>query len=175
MHIIKAMLIGLLAGATTMPVAAVDNMKLHGALVAEPCTLLPGDESVELDFGSIVDKTLYSHQRTESKAFQIKLADCDIGMGNLVKISFGGTESLALKGLLAVNAGGQNAGVAIGLEAADGKPIALNQPGQSYPLKAGGNIINLQAYVQGEPQAIATRSITYGAFSAVATFTLEYE
>ncbi|MGO2465654.1 MAG: fimbrial protein, partial [Serratia proteamaculans] len=35
--------------------------------------------------------------------------------------------------------------------------------------------INLQAYVKGEPEAIQNKSIGRGTFSAVTTFTLEYE
>ncbi|HIE1062984.1 TPA: fimbrial protein [Serratia marcescens] len=175
MCMMKTALTCLLTGAVMLPALAADNMKFHGALVAEPCVLQPGDEDIQLDFGSIVDKYLYSHQRTQSKAFQLRLAECDISLGNLVKVSFGGQHSSALPGLLAVEVGGQNAGVAIGIETPGGQPIALNQPGQRYSLNAGGNIINLQAYVQGEPQAIANRSIVYGAFTSAATFTLEYE
>ncbi|HIE1062989.1 TPA: fimbrial protein [Serratia marcescens] len=149
-------------------------MKFHSALVAEPCVLQPGDEDIQLDFGSIVDNYLYSHQRTQGKAFQLRLAECDISLGTLVKVSFDGRQSAALPGLLAVDVGGQPAGVAIGIETPDGQAIALNKSGNSFPLNAGNTVINLQAYVRGEPQAIANRSIIYGAFTSVVTFTLTY-
>jgi type 1 fimbria pilin len=175
MHITKIMLIVLLTSTVIMPVVAADNMRLHGALVEEPCTLQPGDESVELDFGTIVDKYLYQYQRTLSKPFQLHLVDCDTSLGKTVKISFGGTESAALPGLLALDAGNQAQGVAIGLETIEGQSLSLNIWGQNRLLSNGNNIIAMQAYVQGEPAAIANKTIRLGAFSAVAIFTLLYE
>ncbi|MGO3397582.1 MAG: fimbrial protein, partial [Serratia proteamaculans] len=38
---------------------AAENMRLHGALVAEPCVIPPGDETVVLDFDTVIDKYLY--------------------------------------------------------------------------------------------------------------------
>lgn len=175
MRITKIMLIGLLAGAINMQASAADNMKLHGALVAEPCTLLPGDENVALDFGTLVDKYLYQHQRTLSKPFQLRLADCDISIGKVVQIVFSGTESLALPGLLALDAGSQAQGVAVGFETPQGIPLLLNTWGQNNILASGTNIFAMQAYVQGEPSAIANKNIKLGTFSAIATFTLRYE
>ncbi|EKN6076319.1 type 1 fimbrial protein, partial [Yersinia enterocolitica] len=46
-----------------VPVLAADNMRFHGALVAEPCTIRPGDDAISLNFGTVVDKYLYSNQR----------------------------------------------------------------------------------------------------------------
>ncbi|MGB8664883.1 MAG: fimbrial protein [Serratia inhibens] len=175
MHITKIMLIGLLAGVVTMPVAAADNMRLHGALVAEPCTLLPGDESVQLDFGTVVDKYLYQNQRTFSKPFQLRLADCDTSLGKAVKVRFTGTESPSLPGLLAIDGSSQAQGVAIGFETPQGQPLLLDALSQENLLGNGSNIIEIKAYVRGEPSAITNKTINLGAFSAVATFTLFYE
>ncbi|MBD8216994.1 type 1 fimbrial protein, partial [Erwinia persicina] len=43
---------------------AAENMRLHGALVAEPCVIPPGDETVVLDFDTVIDKYLYLNTRT---------------------------------------------------------------------------------------------------------------
>ncbi|VTP83608.1 fimbrial subunit [Proteus vulgaris] len=51
-------------GLTPTAFSAPDNMYFHGILVDEPCTIKPGDETVELDFGNIPDKNLYAYQRT---------------------------------------------------------------------------------------------------------------
>lgn len=153
---------------------AVDNMRFHGALVAEPCTIRPGDEAIILNFGTVVDKYLYSNQRTLGKQFQIHLVDCDITLGTTAKIMFTGNDSVNLPGLLAVNGSSNNMGVAIGLETPTGKPLPLNQSSDEILLSAGGNVITLKAYVQGEPDAIAQRTIQRGEFNAVATFSLEY-
>lgn len=163
----------LLAGASNSALAA-DNMYFHGALVAEPCTLRPGDEDIRLDFGSVVDKYLYAHGRTPGKAFSLTLQDCDLSLGKTVKVTFTGAESSALPGLLAPD-GGSPAGIALGIETMAGAPVALNKPSQSYALANGNNSLQLQVYIRGEAAAIAQKSIGLGAFSSVATFTLEYE
>lgn len=154
---------------------AANNVRLHGALVAEPCVIPPGEEEIELDFGTIIEKYLYLNTRTLGQTFEIHLAECDISLGKTVAVTLLGTESLALPGLLALNAGSQATGIAIGLETPEGKALPINKAGDKYSLRAGGNTVALQAYVRGEPQAIEKKNIGRGAFGAVATFRLEYE
>lgn len=154
---------------------AADNVHLYGALVAEPCVIPPGDEEIQLDFGTIVDKYLYQNIRTLGQPFEIRLVECDISLGKTVKVTFTGMENTALPGLLAIDAGSGAKGIAIGLETLEAKPLPLNKSSADYVLQAGNSLIALKAYVQGEPQAIANRTIGYGPFNAVATFSLEYE
>ncbi|CAI8791694.1 fimbrial protein [Pseudomonas serboccidentalis] len=154
---------------------AADNMRFHGALVAEPCVIPPGEENIKLDFGTVIDKYLYLNQRTHGQSFQLHLTECDLSLGNMLKITFSGVESPALPGLLALDGASQASGIAIGMETADGRALPLNKSGQRYPLLAGDNLIELKAYVQGEPQALANQSIEKGPFQAVAMFSLEYE
>ncbi|MEL5298620.1 fimbrial protein [Serratia nevei] len=153
--------------------AAANNFKLHGALVAEPCTLQEAD--LELDFGTVVDKELYTHQRTGGKSLQITLQDCDLSLGKSVRISFGGQANLALPGLLALDAGSAAQGVAIGFETLQGQPLPLNDWSSDKILTSGHNLIALQAYIRAEPEAIAQKTITLGTLSAITTFTLRYE
>ncbi|MBH1922373.1 fimbrial protein [Serratia surfactantfaciens] len=155
--------------------AAANNLRLHGALVAEPCVILPGDEEITLKFGTIIDKYLYLNTRTPGQKFEIRLAECDLSLGKTVTVTLLGTESVALPGLLAPGGGSQAQGIAIGLETLAGKALPFNQASDKQGLQAGGNILALQAYVRGEPQAIERKTIGRGAFSAVATFSLEYE
>lgn len=159
------------------PVFAVEenNVHLYGALVAEPCVVKPGDEDIPLDFGSVIDKLLYQNGRTAGQSFAIHLQGCDLSLGNRVAMTFRGTESTVLPGLLAIDGGSQARGIAIGLETTDGKALALNVTCGQYPLQAGSNVITLKAFVQGEPAALTSRSIERGAFSATATFMLAYE
>ena len=154
------------------PVLSADNMRFHGALVAEPCTIRPGDEAISLNFGTVVDKYLYSNQRTLGKQFQIHLVDCDISLGTTANIMFTGHDSVNLPGLLAVD--GSDVGIAIGLETLAGKSLYLNQSSDDIALDTGNNIITLKAYVRGEPDAITQRTIKRGEFNAVATFNLQY-
>ncbi|HEO9034756.1 MULTISPECIES: fimbrial protein [Serratia] len=154
---------------------AAENFKLHGALVTEPCSLEAGDENIELDFGSVVDKYLYQHQRTNSKSFTLRLMDCDISLGNTVQISFSGAENPALPGLLALAGGSGAQGVAIGFETASGHALPLDAWSAQEALSDGDNMMALKAYIQAEPNAIANKNIQLGEFHAVATFSLRYE
>mgnify|MGYP000305902892 CR=1 FL=1 len=152
-----------------------DNVRLHGALVAEPCVIAQGDESVRLEFGTVIDKYLYANERTHGQAFAIRLTECDPSLGKTVKVTFSGMENPSLKGLLAIDGSSQASGIAIGMETPEGQKLPLNKIGPGYRLVDGSNTLTVQAYVQGEPEAIAKRSIERGPFSAIATFSLEYE
>ncbi|OCQ53798.1 Major MR/P fimbria protein precursor [Photorhabdus australis subsp. thailandensis] len=156
-------------------VQAADNMRFYGALVEEPCTIQPGDEDIKLDFGTIAEKYLYQHGRTNSELFQLRLSGCDISVGKSIKLTFSGIENTQLPGLLALGAGSLASGIAIGMETAEGKRLPLNKEGDTYPLKEGETLIELKAYVQAEPAAIANQTIKRGTFHAVATFNLNYD
>lgn len=155
--------------------AQAENVRLHGALVAEPCVIAPGGESVTLDFGSLIDKDLYTNQRTRSQPFDIRLMECDVSLGKTVKVTFSGIENPHLAGLLAIDGGGQAKGIAIGMETQGGQKLPLNKPGEGVRLVNGSNTLTMLAFVQGEPVAIANKTIERGPFSAIATFSLEYE
>ncbi|WP_419773129.1 fimbrial protein [Klebsiella aerogenes] len=152
-----------------------NNLYLHGALVAEPCVISPGDEEITLDFGTIIDNYLYLNTRTLGQAFEIHLEECGLTLGKAVSVTFSGTENQALPGLLAIDGGSEATGIAIGFETPSAKPLPINSQSDKSLLQDEGNIISLRAYVQGEPTAMAEKTIGRGAFSAVATFNLEYE
>ncbi|HAT4913349.1 TPA: fimbrial protein [Serratia marcescens] len=152
-----------------------NNVHFHGALVAEPCVVSPGDEDIRLDFGTVIDKYLYLNTRTLGQAFEIHLEECDLSLVNTVTVTFRGTESLALPGLLAIDGSSEATGIAVGLETQEARPLAINTESDKFLLREGGNVIVLKAYVQGEPKAITGKAIGHGPFSAVATFSLEYE
>ena len=120
-----ATFMGLISTAFSAP----DNMRFHGILVDEPCTIKPGDETVELDFGNIPDKNLYAYQRTPSKLFQIRLSECDLTIGKSVKITFKGDENQAMapQGFLAISPSSQAAGIAVGLESENGNALPVNK------------------------------------------------
>lgn len=154
-----------------------ETVQFDGTLVEDACEVYPGDENIELDFGTIVDKYLYLNTRTHSQPFIIRLINCDLVLGKEVQVTFMGTESTALPGLLALNAGSQANGIAIGFETQSGEPISLNRSKDyTQQLKVSDtNNINLKAYVQGEPNALRDKSIARGTFEATTTFILEYE
>lgn len=172
----RLVVLALLLGLVAMPgMAADNNVHLYGALVAEPCVVALGDDEIEVDFGTILDKDLYQHTRTLGKPFEIRLTECDLSIGKAVKVSFVGTENPVLPGLLAVADASEASGIAVGLETPEGHRYPINKPGKSLPLQEGDTVIAIKAYVQGEAQAISEQSIVRGGFMTTATFNLEYE
>ncbi|VXD00455.1 conserved exported hypothetical protein [Enterobacterales bacterium 8AC] len=152
-----------------------EDVRLYGTLIADACVITPGDETVELKFFDVRDRDLYTDTRAPSQNFDIRLTECDLTLGNVVKVKLSGTESTELPGMLKLDAGSVASGVVIGLETESGQPLALNQGQASYTLTAGTNQLRLRAYIQGEPSALAGRTIGIGPFNATATFTLDYE
>ncbi len=115
--------------------------------MTELCVILPGDEDIQLDFGTVIDKYLYLNTRTLGQSFEIHLVECDLTLGKTVRVTFTGTENSALPGLLAIDGSSEAMGIAIGLETAQAKPLPLNKASGKYTLQAGSNIIALKAYV----------------------------
>ncbi|SIR20440.1 fimbrial protein [Aeromonas hydrophila] len=154
---------------------AVDNLDFRGGLVNAPCTLRAGDEDLTLEFGTVIDKYLYTYARTPSRPFALHLDDCDTTVLTGVTLTFSGSESLELPGLLALDPSSQARGIAVGIESGVGQPWPLNGTGATISLMPGNMVIPLQAYIRAEPTMMATRGITYGGFTATAAFTLSYQ
>ena len=153
---------------------AADNLSFKGNLVEEACTIRPGDEAVTLELWDVTSKHLYINTRTQGKGFTLHLEDCDTAIGDTVTIMFGGRENLALPGLLALDGGSGASGIGVGIETPSSKPLPLNTVGDEQVLSNGSNVIELKAYVQGEPQAISDQTIGHGTFTVTSTFTLDY-
>jgi type 1 fimbria pilin len=152
---------------------AVDNLRFDGTLVADPCALDPKTSDIELDFDEVVNKYLYLNTRTHGQPITLRLLECDLSLGKTVSLTFKGTESQALPGLLAIGAGSA-AGIAIGMELPDGTPLPFNKATPLLALTAGTTTLTLMGYVQGEPAALKDHKIVTGDFTAVATFALDY-
>ncbi len=153
---------------------AADNLRLKGNLVEEACTIRPGDEAITLELWDLTSKHLYLNTRSQGKGFKLHLEDCDTTVGNTVTITFGGTENPALPGLLALDAGSGASGIGVGIETPSNKPLPLNTVSDQQALSDGNNVVELKAYVQGEPNAIRDQTIGHGAFTVTSTFTLDY-
>lgn len=150
-----------------------NNLQIGGTLVSEPCTLDVNDNTLLVDFGTVLDNTLYKDTRTLGLPFRVTLTDCDTSLAKSVNLTFSGQESVALPGLL-ITSGSGATGIAIGIETLDGVALPVNHPTPSYDLQDGTTAINLQAYVQAEPKALEQHSLVPGSFSAVATIDASY-
>lgn len=153
---------------------AADNLRFRGNLVQGACSIRPGDEDIELTLREMTSKFIYRYTRSEGKPFSLHLENCDTGIADSVTITFSGIENPDLPGLLAVDAGSQASGIGVGLETLQSNPLPLEVASDEQALITGNNVIELQVYVKGEPQAILDQSIVPGAFSASSTFTLGY-
>ncbi|OKB67026.1 hypothetical protein BHU62_09345 [Serratia marcescens] len=151
-----------------------NNLAFNGVLVTDPCSLDPDSAHITLDFGNVVDKYLYRNTRTRGQLFEIRLRGCDLRLGNTVSVMFSGPEDPALPGMLALSAGSAR-GIAIGMALPDGTSLPINKATPVLPLVQGVTTLAFKSYIQGEPTALSTHTITRGPFTAVATFTLNYE
>lgn len=152
-----------------------DNLIFSGSLVALPCILAEGKNTVELGFGTIAEKTFYYNDKVNTRPFKLELAECDLDVGNYVRIYFTGMKNSALPSLLALDPSSGAAGIAVGFQTEDGQPLPLEKETSKYLLKSGDNVITFNAYLKGEPEAVAKQNIVVGDFTATATFNLEYE
>ena len=155
--------------------AAVDNVHFSGALVSEPCTLPEADQDIHLDFGTVIEKYLYQYQRTKSQSFTIHLTECDPTILNTISVTFQGAADTELTNMLALDNSSTSKGVAIGLELADSTPLAINKASPYTQLTTGNNTLTFNAFVQAEPTAVSSKSLTEGEFTATASFVLAYQ
>lgn len=160
-----------------LTLAADKNLIMEGNLVAEPCTIAPGKETITVDFGVIPDKNVYNYSRAKIKPFAIELIECDLSLGKTVRVSFKGPESLQLPGHLDINIAGKKSGAVIGLETPEKEFLPINKDlGKLYDLTEGTTILNMQAYVRGEPETIKNWNVGLGSFeNTITTFYLNYE
>jgi type 1 fimbria pilin len=153
---------------------AADNLSFKGNLVEQACTLRPGDEAITFELWDVTSKHLYLNTRSQGRGFKLHLEDCDTTIGKTVTIQFGGRENTALPGLFALDGGSGASGIGVGLETPSNKPLPLNAVSDEQVLSNGSNVIELKAYVQGEPRAISDQTIGHGTFTVTSTFTLDY-
>ncbi|WP_222438032.1 fimbrial protein [Serratia fonticola] len=157
--------------------AADKNLFMEGTLVADPCVIAPGKETIEVNIGVVPDKNLYNYPRAKTTPFTIELSECDLSLGKTVNVSLAGSESLELPGYLNISIAGKTSGAVIGLETPEGNFLPINKElGKLYDLTAGTTVIKMQAYVRGEPETVKNRNVGIGQFeNTIATFYLKYE
>jgi len=161
---------------TATPAYADNNATINysGTLVALPCTVPPGTENLYVDMGVIPTKSLYRFKRTAAKLVEFELKDCDTDLGNSISIYFSGP--MTGDGLLQFSSGSQAKGAGIGLEYLNGTPININnvEP-YKVSIRDGDMTVRMKAFVQGEQEALAGKTIQPGAFTAVLTYIMSYE
>lgn len=154
----------------------IGELRVRGELVAEPCVLRPGDEDIEVDFGTIVDRYLYINKKSHLESFDIHLEDCDITISDSVSVAFmSANTNSKLPGLLPLDSGSMATNVGIAILDNESNLIEINKPTPMYKLTNGSNVLQFKSYVQGEPDALKSETIGLGTFTATATFILLYD
>ncbi|MTC61466.1 fimbrial protein [Providencia rustigianii] len=146
----------------------------EGTLIALPCTIEPGTIDPYYDMGVIPTKSLYRFTRTSGTVITFELKDCDTSLGKTISASFSGTVND--EGLLKFTPSSEAKGAAIGLEYLNGNSILIDgKASYIVPLVDGDMVIRFKAYVQGERNALVNRKLVPGDFTALMTYTLNYE
>lgn len=160
----------ILLALAAMPGAYADtDVNFSGTLVADPCELHVDSEDQIVDFRNVPSKTFITSARSERERFSLRLTECDLSLGETVKVTFMGTEDASQPGLFAVT--GTAAGIAIAVEEADGTPVLPNVPMRPAALTAGDTTLNFQAFISAPVHS----QVQDGDFECVTTFLLEYD
>ncbi|WP_129544234.1 fimbrial protein [Serratia sp. 1D1416] len=147
-----------------------------GSVVDAPCSIHPDSIDQTIPLGQISNAALKNGSTSIARPFSIKLENCTFGTPatkNKVTVTFTGSESDAVAGLLATT--GQAKGVAVAITDNSGGVVKLGKATKEQQLQEGSNTLSFAAYVQG---AAGTKDkpavITEGDFQSVADFTLAY-
>lgn len=160
----------LLCALSGTPRAVADtDVIFNGTLVADPCEVHIDSEDQIVDFRNIPSKTFIEYHRSEPERFSIRLTECDLSLGETVKVTFVGAEDGRQTGLFAVTGTAQ--GLAIAIEDEGGSPVLPNVPLRPAALTAGDTYLNFRAFVSAPVHS----QLQDGDFECVTTFLLEYD
>ncbi|WP_281110719.1 fimbrial protein [Providencia rettgeri] len=149
-----------------------NTVQYEGTLISLPCTIDEGTPTV-VEFGVIVDKQLYLHEKTSLKPFSIILQDCDVSIANTISLSVQGTAgNVTSDGYLMLNPSSTAKGVVIGLMDSSGKKIPMNSVLSPIAISNGTMAIQLNAFVKIESQN--ETKIIPGEFTAMLYYTLDF-
>ncbi|MEM8060427.1 MULTISPECIES: fimbrial protein [Morganella] len=153
---------------------AADNLRVIGELFNDPCTLLPENKDLLVDFSDVSLPDLYEGIEVR-KSFSLILSDCDITDMNRFKIKFTGTAPPDMPSYLALDPSSDAGGFSVGIRTDNISLIPLNQFSNAITIAGNGeNTIRFTAFLQVDPKAKAGKTIKYGAFNATAFLTIDY-
>ncbi|WP_350820509.1 fimbrial protein [Morganella morganii] len=123
---------------------AADNLRVIGELYNDPCTLLPENKDLVVDFSDVSLPDLYEGVEVR-KSFSLILSDCDITDMNRFKIKFTGTGTPDMPSYLALDPSSDAGGFAIGVRTDNIPLIPLNQFSNAITI-AGNGENNIRFY-----------------------------
>ena len=166
----------LIALALFSKISFAEQVNFSGNLVAEPCDIQPGNTPVEVRFGAINVKELYSNGQTAPQPVNLTLLNCDLSIATSVSATFTGNDNgNGLQGYLSFSTGSSASGAAIGIMTPSGNLLPLGTTSPQYTLSTGTTQLNFTAIVKAEPQAQADNTIKAGNFDATSTLVFNYQ
>lgn len=147
------------------------TLNISGTLRKPACQIMPEDQSIDIDFQSIILKDLLQGAPTPAKQFVVRLQKCDL-QASEAKVSIHGTGAAGNSKQLALDPTSTAGGIGIGFKQGQAmtSDLPLNTQSNGQALNAGNNSLYFGAYVQMLPGA----TLKEGAFSATATLNIEY-
>lgn len=149
------------------------NFAFKGGLVQEPCNIDPADLHITIDVGFIVNKLLYSHQRTAGIPLTLNLSSCDITTADQAIIKFIANEDDKQPGLIRLDAGSTAQGIAIGIE--DKGVLLPVNTSTAKNINAGDNQISFNFFISADKESLKNKQIKPGTLQASTTIELEYQ
>lgn len=146
-----------------------------GSIIDAPCSITSETATQTVQMDKVSNSALKKGGKSTPKAFQIKLNGCDLADAKKnVTATFNGQPSVAQPDLLRFT-GGVAQGASLAIADSRGNLIKLNTPSPATSLINTDNILEFQAYLQGDMNGEEGAAIVPGEFSTSATFTLAYQ
>lgn len=152
------------------------QVTFQGTVVDAPCGISPDSIDQTVDFGPVSKALLDANGTSVVKPLDIKLVNCTFAAATggkqpakKVKVAFNGTTVTGQAKELGTSGG---TGTAIVVSGQNGTSVSFDgSDGVEQPINTGSNSLHYSAWVK---KATGSTSVTEGAFSAVANFTLTY-
>lgn len=146
------------------------DINYRGTLVADACQLSSDTAEQIVEFPDIATRNFKKHSRSAPKKFELRLIECDLSAGEIVNVTFYGTESGEQPGTFAITEGDAK-GISIAIETENGDAVKPSETLRPVTLLEEGNTLRFRAYIQGNDHD----AVTEGSFSSSVNFLMEYE
>lgn len=147
------------------------EVKIFGLLREQPCAVMT--ENVEVNFGSVTNKDLFKNNH-ELRDFQIELANCGSATLKSIAVKFNGNAS-ENNTLLNLNASSAASGFGVKILNDYGEVMTFGETQKVQAFEQGRNVLNFTGMLQLSKDTTSVHDIAVGAFTATATFEVEYQ
>ncbi|MNV66207.1 Fimbria A protein precursor [compost metagenome] len=166
-----------LGAASSASFAAKDDGEItfKGSIIEAPCSIASDSANQTVQMDKVTSSVLKNGGKSTPKAFQIRLTECDLtDAKKTVTATFKGQTSIPQPDLLAFTTGVAS-GASLAIADARGNLIKANTASLATKLISSDNVLQFQAYLQGDMDGQTGATIVPGEFTTSATFALTYQ